>query len=104
MAVKKKRDALWDTMPKPDKKILETLQADEIELDKLADEQKHHEEEVIRELGPEEGRDKLVEEGMEMLLERLAAYQRYVEKVENWREKAKSRYVLVKKQPSKKAA
>ncbi len=103
LAPKKKRSALWDTMPKPNQKILETLEADEIELDKQADEQKHHEQEVIRELGPEEGREKLIEEGMEMLLERLAAYEKYVEEVESWKEKARSKYVLLRKASAKKA-
>lgn len=104
MTSKKKNIALWDTMPRPDKKVLENLQADELELDKQSAEQKQHEEEVIHDLGPEEGREKLIEEGMEMLLERLSAYEKYVEEIESWKEKAQSKYILIKKMPAKKAA
>ena len=96
--IRVKKRTIWDTMPKPDQKILALINATDDDLDNEYNKQKVYEDRVIEELGPEKGEEKIIEEGMDLLVERLNTYQKYFEEVENWKEKVRSEYIIVKKE------
>jgi hypothetical protein len=85
---------IWDTMPRPDEF---TSYATEEELDEEYLFRRKHEDDVVKQYGPEDSRARILEENIEMLVERLNAYEKYVEEVERWRQKIQSRYMLVDK-------
>ncbi len=88
---------IWDTMPKPSPSISALMNASDEELDQEYIKQKEYEEQVIANFGQEKGEEKILEEGIDLLIERLNSYQKYFEEVENWKEKVRSEYELVKK-------
>ena len=91
---------IWDTMPKLDPRISALMNATDEELDYEYIKQKQYEERVITEFGQEKGEEKILEEGLDLLIERLNAYQKYFEEVENWKEKL-GEYEIIKKNKSK---
>jgi hypothetical protein len=88
---------VWDTMPKPSKAVLMTTQASEQDLDNECTRRLMHEDKLRKELGPDEGNVLILEENLEMLIERLNAYQEYVEELESWNRRIQSKYCLVEK-------
>jgi len=91
------KEKLLDIIPKPDPKIIELIKMTEQDLDKEFIKQKKREEKIINELGKEKGEEKILEEGMELLVERLNKFQNYFEEIENWKETIAKDYELVKK-------
>ncbi len=90
-------NAVWETIPKPSGIVLMTKQASEQELDNEYKRRRIHEDKIWEELGPDEGAVLILEENLEMLIERLNAYQEYVEDFESWSRKIQSKYSLVEK-------
>jgi|GEM_PF-6095315 len=85
---------VWDTMPRLEEPAL-SPQASEDELDQGFILRRRREDEVVEQYGPEDGRERILEDDIEMLVERLNAYERYVDDVERWRRRIQSRYLLV---------
>lgn len=84
----------WDTMPRLEETAL-SPRASEAELDQDYLLRRRREDEVVEQYGPEDGRERILEDDIEMLVERLNAYERYVDDVERWRRRIQSRYLLV---------
>ena len=88
---------VWDTMPKPSKAVLMTTQASEWELDDEYTRRRIHEDRIREELGQDKGDAIILEENLEILIERLNAFQEYVEDLESWSRRIQSQYCLVEK-------
>lgn len=84
-------------MPNPDDPVNILSNASEEELDREYLSRRKHEDDIVKQYGPEKSRAMILEENIEMLVERLNAYEKFIDEIARWRRKIQSRYILVDK-------
>ena len=94
---KRKAENLLNSLPEPDPELKRLINASDADIDKEFKEQREYEVRILKEEGLEKGKQRILEEGMDLLVDRLNAYQKYFEQIEAWKETVKSEPIIVKK-------